>query len=307
MDYKKIYYSLIQDCRDTPIKQRLYRRNKSDIRIKQDRIYTENHHIVPKHDGGLDKKDNMVRMLPEEHYMAHLIRWKAYNQRGDFLSVRFIVNGFNNIDLTNKNLTDEELKLFESGSINQRIGNWKNYISEFRRLRGWQTECGRARISAARAGNMPVKCALTNKMIGSVSTSHPKVISGQWVHHTKGSTSSLSTKNKHRVNNTGTGNPNYKPLSNEVIKLIFDSIDISIEENHLRVGVLTKNIKIKLSEHFNKISQVFLINRFGSYEELLNQYNNDRGTSVVYSKYFRSTSQRNHYRELYTGNKNVKN
>ena len=69
MDYRKIYYSLIQDCKDTPIKQRLYRRNKLDNRIKQDRIYTENHHIVPKHDGGLDEPSNMVRMLPEEHYM----------------------------------------------------------------------------------------------------------------------------------------------------------------------------------------------------------------------------------------------
>ena len=36
---------------------------------------------------------------------------------------------------------------------------------------------------------MCVKDSVTGEFIGDVSTSHPKVISGEWVHHTKGTVS----------------------------------------------------------------------------------------------------------------------
>jgi len=40
--------------------------------------YSENHHIVPKCMGGTDCKTNLVRLTPEEHYLAHQLLVKMY-------------------------------------------------------------------------------------------------------------------------------------------------------------------------------------------------------------------------------------
>lgn len=40
--------------------------------------YVERHHIVPKCLGGLDDPDNIVRLTPEEHYLAHQLLLKIY-------------------------------------------------------------------------------------------------------------------------------------------------------------------------------------------------------------------------------------
>lgn len=40
--------------------------------------YVEKHHILPKCIGGLDSKENLVNLYPEEHYLAHLLLCKIY-------------------------------------------------------------------------------------------------------------------------------------------------------------------------------------------------------------------------------------
>jgi hypothetical protein len=40
--------------------------------------YTERHHIIPKCLGGNGKKDNIVRLTPEEHFVAHQLLVKMY-------------------------------------------------------------------------------------------------------------------------------------------------------------------------------------------------------------------------------------
>lgn len=54
MNYQKIYNQLIYRAKD---------------RILED--YTEKHHIVPRCLGGLDDKNNLVNLTPEEHFVAH--------------------------------------------------------------------------------------------------------------------------------------------------------------------------------------------------------------------------------------------
>lgn len=47
----------------------------------QDRVfagYAERHHITPKCMGGQDDKANIVRLTPEEHYVAHQLLLKMY-------------------------------------------------------------------------------------------------------------------------------------------------------------------------------------------------------------------------------------
>lgn len=49
----------------------------------------EKHHIVPRHDGGLDDETNLVFVTVYEHIAAHWLRWKQYQQKGDELAYIF--------------------------------------------------------------------------------------------------------------------------------------------------------------------------------------------------------------------------
>lgn len=61
MDYQKHYDALI---------------NRAQHRTLE--TYTENHHIIPRCLGGTDDKNNLVRLTPEEHYLAHQLLVKIY-------------------------------------------------------------------------------------------------------------------------------------------------------------------------------------------------------------------------------------
>lgn len=41
--------------------------------------YGERHHIVPRSEGGTDDNENLVRLTAREHYIAHLLLAKIYN------------------------------------------------------------------------------------------------------------------------------------------------------------------------------------------------------------------------------------
>ncbi len=45
--------------------------------------YVEVYHIIPRHAGGADDKDNLIVLLFNDHVLAHYIRWIQYNETGD--------------------------------------------------------------------------------------------------------------------------------------------------------------------------------------------------------------------------------
>lgn len=61
MDYNKIYNDLISRGKNRFLDS-----------------YTETHHIIPKCIGGSDDNENLVRLTPEEHYLAHQLLVKIY-------------------------------------------------------------------------------------------------------------------------------------------------------------------------------------------------------------------------------------
>lgn len=71
MNYKKHYDLLIEKAKDREL-------SKS--------TYTEKHHISPRCLGGENNKNNIVNLLPKEHYIAHLLLFKLYpnNQKLSF-------------------------------------------------------------------------------------------------------------------------------------------------------------------------------------------------------------------------------
>ncbi len=48
-------------------------------RKKSKEDYTENHHKVPKSLKGSDSKENLIKLTAREHFIAHLILWKAFS------------------------------------------------------------------------------------------------------------------------------------------------------------------------------------------------------------------------------------
>lgn len=68
MNYQKVYNKLIE-------------KRKRDILIKDDDTYVEVHHIIPSSEGGTDEPQNLVSLTPKEHYIAHLMLVKIYNDR----------------------------------------------------------------------------------------------------------------------------------------------------------------------------------------------------------------------------------
>lgn len=65
MDYKKIYDSLVEKAKVRGLDK------------SQHKGYFEIHHIVPVCLGGSDEKSNLVMFTGREHFIAHLLLWKA--------------------------------------------------------------------------------------------------------------------------------------------------------------------------------------------------------------------------------------
>ena len=52
------------------------------IRLKKSKdLYLENHHKVPKALGGTNKKENMILLTAREHYIAHMMLYKAFGEK----------------------------------------------------------------------------------------------------------------------------------------------------------------------------------------------------------------------------------
>lgn len=198
MDYVKIHDTFIKYFKNSTPRERLKLRHPEDARNFNDYLYTELHHITPRSLGGDDSPDNLVSLLPEEHIFIHFLRYKAFDKREDMLAVRFCLNG-GKFNKARQKLTYGSLCL--SKDIRQGYALMRQHSAEFRKKHGWQTPEGLKRISEARKGQIPVIDTKTGEVMGSCTKDHPKYISGEWVHHTKGFLSVIekSTGKKIRI------------------------------------------------------------------------------------------------------------
>jgi hypothetical protein len=315
MNYAKIYDDMCKYCQVTTPRDRMISRNPNDERLMDDQIYTEVHHIVPRHCGGSNRDGNLVVLLPEEHFFVHMVRYKAFKQRGDFLAVRFIINGFIG---KNGRVGDEAIKRITS----KRIGLFRAAIAKFRKDVGWHTDNGRKRISESRRGKIPCICAKTGESVGCVEKNHPKYISGEYIHHTTNQLTAIVIESGEKIrlskseyqknkgtykwvkSNSGNQNGNFKEMTPERRERLFNLVPRSIEENHLIVGVLEQLMRAEFTE-FKRLSRVWIVNNFGSTENFLTVYNTERGTQYIYNKHYRPTSSRKRAKESIKGMKKV--
>lgn len=272
MNYKKHYKLLIESA-------------KNKNRSKKSGEYYESHHIIPDFmflnrkrkgpkghlEGDPNDPKNLVLLTPREHILAHILLCKSlkgdkyYNQASSAVMWFFI-------------------KVV--GKHQRNINGFYAVSKKYERYR----ILGLSGISESRKNKIPVKDANTGIVIGSISKDHPKILSGEWVHITKGRKIS-QTERENRKDVNGKMNPNFKEMTEERKERLFNIIEKSLEENHLMVNKLNALLKKEFTE-FKSISIVWIRNNFGNFENLALEYNKTRGCDIKYNPYYRSANQK---------------
>lgn len=253
-------------------------------------VYYETHHIVPDFmfknrsrkgpnghlDGDPNSIDNMVLLTFQEHLMAHYYLYEICKgtryeyQSGTSLQFFFVKAGNNHI--RQRELSEVDVK----------------FLNEMAHLR----ELGIASISAARTGKMPAVDAATREKVGSVPINHPKVISGEWIHHSKGKPGHKNTKSS-----KGSANNNYKPLTKDHLHRLYKcALRAIVDDTYISRKKLIQNMKEEFTE-FKKISEVWISNHLGGISKLVEMLNEHMNTNYVFDPYYRSKSQRQQARE----------
>ena len=80
MTYSAVYCALITKRLQNPIE-------------KGSGIYVEKHHIIPKSEGGSNEASNLVNLTAREHYVAHLLLAKIYNDQKMWCAIHRLVYG----------------------------------------------------------------------------------------------------------------------------------------------------------------------------------------------------------------------
>ena len=285
MDYRKIYKNLItRACNENRVKGK---------------SYYEQHHIIPEFmfklrkraknvghlDGNPNDPQNLVLLTAREHFIAHVLLYKIYKHtRYEYQCGASLVLFYTHFGKLNYR--------FAKGGFSGQSKKYEHY-----------RKIGLESISMARKGTMPVKDSLTNLSIGSVPTNHPKVLSGEWVHVTKGR-KITSEERKNRKPTNGKDNSNFKEMTEERRHRLFNMIiNKCIVENHLIKNLLERNLKIEFKNDFKKISSVWITNNFGSLYELIETLNIEKNTSFEYDVHFRSEYSRNLTKEKLKNNR----
>jgi len=268
--YKELYKKIIDQA-------------KAENRMKNQGVYYEQHHIVPDFlfknrkrtgpkghlDGNPNSPENLVLLTFSEHLMAHYYLYEIYKETryeysaGSALQFFFVKATGNHKRQQNLSEVDEK------------------FLKEMEHLR----LIGNESISKARTGKMPVIDVVTRKKVGSVPTNHPKVLSGEWIHHSKG------VPGKSARDMSGSKNTNFKELTQDRRERMWKCVAKSCQDGYLKLNLLQDNMKSEFTE-FKKISLAWVGKKFGNLQNLINETNKNLALEIKYYPYHRSSEQR---------------
>jgi hypothetical protein len=258
---------------------------KTENRIKNSENYYEKHHIIPEFmftdrkrkgpaghlNGNPDSPENLVLLTFREHLMCHYYLFEIFKetryeyQTGAALQFFFIKATGGHQRQRNLSEIDEK------------------FLTEMDHIR----QLGIKSISNARSGKMPVVDVITREKMGSVSVNHPKVLSGEWVHHSKGIKQTWEKQDQ-----SGSNNNNFKEMTRDRKQRVFSCVGKSlVDERYLSCKIFLNNIKKEFTE-FKKISLIWIKNNFGNIENLIEEYNIVMNSNVIFEPYYRSLAQR---------------
>lgn len=280
------------------IYKQLMDKSRQEGRCKKQGVYYEQHHILPNFlfkdrkdrqgqkghlDGDPNNKDNLILLTAREHFIAHLLLTKIYKgTRYDASAKKSLVWFFTVLDKPDHPRKDWFL-----------LSQSRKY-QQYRKL-------AVDGIRQQMKGKMLVKDALTGEKIGRVSTNHEKVLSGDWVHFTKGRVPSAQERHIWSIQRQGMNNSNAKPLITKEV-ILNDLLYYIHQHNKYGNNILKKEIIEHLGESLN-ISSTIIKNRFGSFVQLIVEINKSLQQrnldNIIYDPYFRSEENRNRFSKEY--------
>lgn len=281
MNYRKIYKNLIMKA-------------KNENRKKSQGTYYESHHVVPDFlfkirkrkgprgylDGDSSCPNNKVLLTAREHLVAHLLLYKIlkgthYEYAAGSSLVFFVIKNGGTVE----------------NNIHPRIREFVGYAKKYERIKKLAAKC----TSERNKGWINVRNSKTGEYFGRMSVLDNRYTSGEFVHHTKGRI--ISDEEKVRWGpRGGENNANYKELTSERKERIFDIISTSIEAGTFIKKLFMRTFKEKFVE-FKKVSDVFISNKFGSFEKMIEQYNIERDENIKFNPYYRTLEHKQKMRE----------
>lgn len=102
---------------------------KGKTQILNESVYTEKHHIIPRHCDGDDNISNIVKLTFRQHILAHLLLWKIYGRIEDKSAYKFM-RGIS---------SDEKKKLFSSlgGTVQGKKNVESGHIQRIQKMVDW--------------------------------------------------------------------------------------------------------------------------------------------------------------------------
>jgi len=198
MNYQSIYNSLISRARS---------------RTLAEGEYSEKHHVLPDFffidrkrkgpkghlPGDPDAASNVVTLTPREHLLAHLLLARIY--RG----TKYEYGCIGSLVL-----------MLNTSSVQKGRAEFSNFIGKGRAYANVQEKWSK-KVSKQFKGTIVAKEASTGTIIGHVPLDHPYVVSGKWVHHTKGNKLKEAHREKLSKVATGLANANSKGYTDNII------------------------------------------------------------------------------------------
>lgn len=283
MNYKELYRQIILTA-------------KSEKRTRETDVYYESHHIIPDFmfinrkrqgprghlEGDPDSKSNIILLTFQEHILAHFYLYHSLK------GTRY------------ENSAGSALAFFFTKATDNKHVRWQsitNLDKDFLDEMAFMREIGVKSISDARKGKMPVVDAVTRQSIGSVAVDHPKVLSGEWIHHCKGKPG----KKQPEGFGVGSTNRNYRPMTDAHRSRIMKLVQLSVVDvEYFSQKRFKELLKIEFSE-FKRVSYRWILNNYATWDNLLCQYNHLNGTSIKNESYYRSSIQRERISEKNRG------
>lgn len=266
--YIETYYNIIHKARN-------------ENRKKGQEIYYELHHILPDFlfldrkrkgprgilDGNCEFDNNYVLLTFREHIISHMLLMSIFRGTRFFYSASSAIN------------------IMCTSSKNNHIRNGSYYTSKIIEKYRLQSK---ENISFSVRGTIPAKILSTNKPIGRVLLTHPNIISGEWVHHSKGILFSKERKQKLNDRN-GNKNSNYKDEETIYPKLVYHIREYSDEILYGNMIIIRRFLTSynATQEKRNKVSTLWIRNHYGTMENFVNKLSSDSGINFKYQTYFR--------------------
>jgi len=105
--YTKWYHAIVQNA---------------NLRTLSDDTYIEKHHVIPRSLGGVDSKENLVRLTAREHFVCHLLLTKMVTGPAQYQMLSAVTRFQQSRKYQKRILTSWEYQKIRKCAISARIG-----------------------------------------------------------------------------------------------------------------------------------------------------------------------------------------